>query len=63
MVKELQKLKQQHGDRLQLVQLDVAEDSSIKEAFNVVEKSLNGDGLDLLLNNAGIAIFVCYFYL
>ena len=41
--------------RVQFVQLDVTNQTSIEAAARVVEGKLNGRGLDYLVNNAGVA--------
>jgi NAD(P)-dependent dehydrogenase (short-subunit alcohol dehydrogenase family) len=40
--------------RVQMVKLDVTDESSVKEAVGVVERQLQGKGLDYLVNNAGV---------
>ncbi|KAJ5773758.1 hypothetical protein N7457_008654 [Penicillium paradoxum] len=40
--------------RVQMVNLDVTNESSVKEAVGVVERQLQGKGLDYLVNNAGV---------
>ncbi|KAJ5550297.1 hypothetical protein N7461_004995 [Penicillium sp. DV-2018c] len=40
--------------RVQMVKLDVTDESSVKEAVGVVERQLQGQGLDYLVNNAGV---------
>ena len=41
-------------DRIQYVQLDVVSQDSIKNAASKVEQILNGRGLDVVINNAGV---------
>ncbi|XP_041883213.1 uncharacterized oxidoreductase C663.09c-like isoform X2 [Corvus kubaryi] len=50
---ELRDLASKHPN-LVLVKLDVANPSAIRDAAKVVEGKLNGMGLNLLINNAGI---------
>lgn len=40
--------------RVELVHMDVTSEESIKEAASKVDQSLNGNGLDVLINNAGV---------
>ncbi|RDH35181.1 short chain oxidoreductase [Aspergillus welwitschiae] len=49
-----QELLQQHPDRVIFVPLDVTEKESVKNAVTHVATALNGKGLDVLINNAGI---------
>uniref|UniRef100_A0A8C9GE84 C-factor n=1 Tax=Pavo cristatus TaxID=9049 RepID=A0A8C9GE84_PAVCR len=51
--KELRDLASKHPN-LMLVKLDVANPSAIVSAAKIVEGKLNGAGLNLLINNAGI---------
>ena len=51
---QLHLLKKEYGNSLTIIPLDVTQENSIKEAFNLVEK--NFSHLDLLLNNAGIGL-------
>lgn len=51
---ELKKLVEGSGGRVQYVPLEVTSQQSAKEAAETVEKFLNGQGLDYLINNAGI---------
>lgn len=44
----------EYAGRVEYVQLDVTSEESVKEAARHVEKSLDGRGLDVLINNAGI---------
>ncbi|CAG8891919.1 unnamed protein product [Penicillium egyptiacum] len=41
--------------RVQIVKLDVTNESSVKEAVVTVEHQLQGKGLDYLVNNAGVS--------
>ncbi|XP_064375390.1 C-signal-like isoform X3 [Dromaius novaehollandiae] len=50
---ELRDLASRHPN-LVLVKLDVADPSAITDAVKVVEGKLNGAGLNLLINNAGV---------
>ncbi|KAB2576424.1 C-factor [Lasiodiplodia theobromae] len=43
--------------RVEYVQLDVTSPESAKKAAGQVEQSLNGKGLDVLINNAGAMVF------
>lgn len=43
------------GGRVAIVHFDVVDEASIKKAVPEVEKVLGGKGLDVLVNNAGIA--------
>jgi NAD(P)-dependent dehydrogenase (short-subunit alcohol dehydrogenase family) len=52
---DLQNLAQQ-SNKIKIVQFDSLCDKSIKSAVNEVEKSVGPDGLNLLINNAGISI-------
>ena len=42
-------------DNITVVEQDVTNDKSVKQSAKIVEKALDGRGLDLLINNAGIA--------
>ncbi|KAM8985229.1 C-signal-like [Ara ararauna] len=50
---ELRDLASKHAN-LVLVELDVADPSTITKAVEIVEEKLNGTSLNLLINNAGI---------
>ncbi|KAM4639517.1 C-signal-like isoform 2-T2 [Amazona ochrocephala] len=50
---ELRDLASKHTN-LVLVELDVADPSTVTKAVKIVEEKLNGTGLNLLINNAGI---------
>lgn len=52
---DLEKLIEGSNGRVQFVPLEVTSQQSAKEAAQKVEKSLDGQGLDYLINNAGIA--------
>lgn len=49
---ELQALAQAHPERLQIIELDVINQASIEQSLQVVSQQV--DGLDMLINNAGI---------
>ncbi|MDY7095855.1 MAG: SDR family oxidoreductase [Acidobacteriota bacterium] len=49
---ELLELQRHHGDGLTLVEVELADDASIRQALETVGQ--HTDGLDLLLNNAGV---------
>lgn len=49
---KLQQLSQQAADQLHIVQMDVADDESVAEAFTAVSQIT--DSLDWVINNAGI---------
>lgn len=51
---ELKKLIEGSNGRVQFVPIEVTSPQSVKEAAQMAEKSLNGQGLDYLINNAGI---------
>ncbi|XP_053304833.1 C-factor-like [Spea bombifrons] len=51
---ELKKLAEKHSN-VKLIKLDATDPKSIIESAKHVEKHLNGRGLDLLINNAGVA--------
>lgn len=53
---ELRDLAQKHQGVITVVQLDTDSPDSIKEASNLVESKLNGKGLNLIINNAGVNI-------
>ncbi|KAL9065700.1 MAG: hypothetical protein Q9157_007384 [Trypethelium eluteriae] len=50
----LEELAKSPPGRVMLVKLDVTDESSIKEAAAEIEANLQGEGLDILINNAGI---------
>ncbi|KAM0785978.1 hypothetical protein ACM66B_006796 [Microbotryomycetes sp. NB124-2] len=51
----LQQLKEQHSAKLELVALDASSKKSVEDAAAVVSKSdLGKDGIDVLINNAGV---------
>ncbi|CAJ0933110.1 unnamed protein product, partial [Mesorhabditis belari] len=47
-------LTQIQDNRLHVLRMDVQDDSSIKEAFDQVNRVIGDEGLNLLINNAGI---------
>ena len=47
-------MRAQGRDNLQIVQLDVSNEASIRASVSAVEHILQGRGLDVLYNNAGI---------
>jgi NAD(P)-dependent dehydrogenase (short-subunit alcohol dehydrogenase family) len=49
---ELKRLKTDYKDNFFIVELDVSDKESRKQAFDIISKEM--DGLDLLINNAGI---------
>ncbi len=51
---QLHLLKKKYGNYLTIISLNVNQEKSIKEAFNLVEQ--NFSHLDLLINNAGIGL-------
>jgi len=51
---DLKKLVDGSHGRVQFVPLEVTSQQSAEEAAQTVEKSLNGQGLDCLINSAGI---------
>ncbi|CAI9607270.1 unnamed protein product [Staurois parvus] len=53
---ELKSLSSKHSN-LAAVRLDVTNSTSIEEAYGDITERLNGQGLNLLINNAGIAVF------
>ncbi|KAF2138181.1 uncharacterized protein K452DRAFT_235146 [Aplosporella prunicola CBS 121167] len=50
----IKKLASETSGRVEFVQLDITSEESAKNAASQVEQSLNGKGLDVLVNNAGI---------
>lgn len=52
-MQELQEL-QKNAPTVDIIQLDVTDDASIKKAFEHVSKTVGSDGLNLLINNSGI---------
>ncbi|KAL9004066.1 MAG: hypothetical protein Q9188_003101 [Gyalolechia gomerana] len=50
----LKELAKQSSGRIVVVQLDVTNEASIKQAVAEVEVNLEGKGLDVLINNAGV---------
>ncbi|XP_018428329.1 PREDICTED: uncharacterized protein LOC108800815 [Nanorana parkeri] len=53
---ELKSLASKHSN-LVTVRMDVTDKASIEEAYGVVKETLEGHGLNLLINNAGIIIY------
>lgn len=51
---QLKELREKYPSRVKFVQLDVSDDKSVEEAARSVQRELNGGGLDVLVNNAGI---------
>ncbi|EKG12752.1 Short-chain dehydrogenase/reductase SDR [Macrophomina phaseolina MS6] len=54
----LQKLSAESGGRVEFVQLEVTSQESMQKAAGQVEHALAGKGLDVLINNAGVADYV-----
>ena len=50
----LEELAHKSPDRVVVVELDVTNEASIKQAAAQVEAKLGGKGLDVLINNAGV---------
>jgi len=50
---QLKELIGQSSGRVEFVNLDVTSQTSVQEASRLVEKKLQGKGLDYLINNAG----------
>lgn len=51
---DLKQLVSKSNGRVEPLSMDVSKEDEIKKGFTQVEKSLNGKGLDVLVNNAGI---------
>lgn len=51
----LRELVDSSSGRVGLVPLDVSDDQSVGEAVGLVKQQLQGRGLDVLINNAGVA--------
>ncbi|CAI7616739.1 unnamed protein product [Penicillium glandicola] len=51
---QLKEIENASSGRVQIVKLDVTDESSVKEAVVAVERQLQGKGLDYLVNNAGV---------
>lgn len=49
---ELTEMKGQYGERIELIQLDVTDENSVKNAFLEISKKTNS--LDVIINNAGV---------
>lgn len=56
-VQELQDLAKQNS-KIHVVQFDSLDDNSIKQAVSEVEKVVGSEGLNLLINNAGVFMSV-----
>ncbi|KAJ5163937.1 Short-chain dehydrogenase/reductase SDR [Penicillium coprophilum] len=52
---QLREIATTSSGRVQIVKLDVTDESSVKEAVAAVERQLEGKGLDYLVNNAGVS--------
>lgn len=52
---DLESVAKDSSGRVSIVILDVADEASVKKAVAEVETALGGKGLDVLINNAGIA--------
>jgi NAD(P)-dependent dehydrogenase (short-subunit alcohol dehydrogenase family) len=50
----LKELTGNYPDRIVFVELEVTKQASIDNAVKLVEEKLNGKGLDVLINNAGV---------
>lgn len=57
---DLQSLAKQNN-KVKIVEFDSLCDKSIKNAVNQVEKAVGSDGLNLLINNAGVYLKVILF--
>lgn len=53
----LDELARNSSGRVVVVKLDVTNEASIKQAAAEVEASLQGKGLDVLINNAGVSLY------
>ncbi|OJJ66187.1 hypothetical protein ASPBRDRAFT_138373 [Aspergillus brasiliensis CBS 101740] len=51
---KFQELLGQHQERIVYVPLDVTDQASIKNAVDTIKSKLDGRGLDVLINNAGV---------
>lgn len=51
---KFQELLQQHPDRIIYVPLDVTDKESARNAAKLITATLDGKGLDVLINNAGV---------
>jgi len=54
---ELKQLVSKSAGRVQQVKIDVTDEASTKQAAAEVEKQLDGKGLDVLVNGAGVMNF------
>lgn len=54
---ELQALAKKHSDIIKVIQMDVADPVSIKQAAAQVASQLGPSGLNLIINNAAIAVY------
>ncbi|KAJ5835357.1 Short-chain dehydrogenase/reductase SDR [Penicillium robsamsonii] len=52
---QLKEIASASSGRVQIVKLDVIDETSVKEAVAAVERQLQGKGLDYLVNNAGVS--------
>ncbi|KAJ5513759.1 Short-chain dehydrogenase/reductase SDR [Penicillium fimorum] len=52
---QLKEIASASSGRVQMVKLDVTDETSVKEAVVAVERQLQGKGLDYLVNNAGVS--------
>jgi NAD(P)-dependent dehydrogenase (short-subunit alcohol dehydrogenase family) len=50
----LKKLTTESNGRVEFIPLEVTSEQSVKQAFETVKKALGSNGLDVLINNAGI---------
>jgi NAD(P)-dependent dehydrogenase (short-subunit alcohol dehydrogenase family) len=52
---ELEALSKESSSRITVVSFDVTDEASIKKAVSTVEAALGEQGLDVLVNNAGVS--------
>jgi NAD(P)-dependent dehydrogenase (short-subunit alcohol dehydrogenase family) len=52
---QLKSIASASSGRVQIVQLDITDESSVEESVAAVERQLQGKGLDYLVNNAGVS--------
>eukprot|EP00117_Sycon_ciliatum_P023362 scpid67771/ scgid19883/ Uncharacterized oxidoreductase C663.09c len=52
---QIEQLSKEHSGRVHLVQIDVTDQDTIKKAAQFVETIVGGDGLNVLVNNSGVA--------